>query len=85
MPSCETVARTSTVCGGLTAEAAEHEVAEAVDDEPAVVRLHAVEQMRMVGEDDVGAGVDGGLALARTRARTGARLYSKFQCQPTTT
>ena len=50
---------------GLAGEAAEDEVAEAVEDEPAVVGLHAVEQVRVVGEDDVGAGVDGGLALAR--------------------
>ena len=51
--------------GGLAAEPAEDQVAEAVEDEPAVVGLHAVEQVRVVGDDDVGAGVDGRLALAR--------------------
>ena len=50
--------------GGLAAEPAEHEVAEAVEDESAVIGLDAVEQVRVVGEDDVGAGVDGGVALA---------------------
>ena len=58
--------------GGLAAEAAEHEVAEAVEDEAAVVGLDAVEQVRVVREDDVRAGVDGRLALALLEIARGA-------------
>ena len=58
--------------GGLAAEAAEHEVAEAVEDEPAVVGLHAVEQVRVVREHDVRAGVDRRLALALLEVARGA-------------